>query len=105
MNVFPSRWGLLFVVTVLLASAGSARAEPDSDTGREQALRQGTVQTRELLRLMDTDQSGRVSREEFLNFMAAEFDRLDHDKNGELDPAELASFMRRGRHTGGAGGK
>jgi Ca2+-binding EF-hand superfamily protein len=43
-----------------------------------------------LLLLMDTDKNGRVSRQEFMKFMEAEFDRLDKDKSGDLDVKELA---------------
>jgi Ca2+-binding EF-hand superfamily protein len=38
---------------------------------------------------MDANKNGKVSKKEFLDFMAAEFDRLDKDKSGELDVNEL----------------
>ena len=44
---------------------------------------------KELLRLMDTDKSGKISKQEWMNFMEAEFNRLDKDGSGELDPKEL----------------
>jgi Ca2+-binding EF-hand superfamily protein len=44
---------------------------------------------KEILLLMDTDKNGKISRDEWMKFMAAEFDRLDTDKSGELDPKEL----------------
>ena len=50
---------------------------------------------------MDTDKDGKISRKEFMNFMAAEFDRLDTDKNGELDPKELAKSQITTTRTGG----
>jgi hypothetical protein len=34
---------------------------------------------------MEADRHGKVSRREYLKFMAAEFDRLDKAKSGELD--------------------
>lgn len=49
----------------------------------------GEANAKELLRLMDTDKNGKVSREEFMAFMAAEFDRLDVNHDGELDVSEL----------------
>ena len=44
---------------------------------------------KQMLLLMDTDKNGKISREEWTKFMAAEFDRLDKDRSGELDPKEL----------------
>jgi Ca2+-binding EF-hand superfamily protein len=38
---------------------------------------------------MDRDQNGKVSRQEFMSFMEAEFQRLDVNKDGELDVKEL----------------
>lgn len=44
---------------------------------------------RQLLLLMDTDKSGKVSKREWMSFMEAEFNRLDKDGSGELDLHEL----------------
>jgi hypothetical protein len=38
---------------------------------------------------METDARGRVSKEEYMKFMEAEFDRLDRNKTGELDLRQL----------------
>jgi len=38
---------------------------------------------------MDRDQNGKVSKQEFMDFMEAEFARLDKNKDGELDVTEL----------------
>ena len=38
---------------------------------------------------MDTDKNGKISKDEWMKFMSAEFDRLDLDTSGELDPREL----------------
>ena len=38
---------------------------------------------------MDTDKNGKISKQEWMKFMEAEFDRLDKDKSGELTPQEL----------------
>jgi hypothetical protein len=46
-------------------------------------------EVKQLLLLMDTDQNGKISKKEFIDFMNREFDRLDMDKSGELDPREL----------------
>ena len=39
--------------------------------------------------LMDTDKNGKISKQEWMKFMEAEFDRLDKDKSGALSPQEL----------------
>jgi len=57
------------------------------------ALSAGEV--KQLVLMMDTDKSGKVSKKEFMDFMSAEFDRLDVDKSGELDVKELAQSQLR----------
>lgn len=44
---------------------------------------------KQLLALMDTDKNGKISKHEWMDFMSKEFDRLDTDHTGELDPKEL----------------
>jgi Ca2+-binding EF-hand superfamily protein len=55
----------------------------------------GDDYVKQLLLLMDTDKNGKISREEYMKFMQAEFDRLDEDKNGELDAKELTESRLR----------
>ena len=47
------------------------------------------AEVKALLLLMDTDKNGKISKQEWMKFMEAEFDRLDNDKSGELGPKEL----------------
>jgi hypothetical protein len=49
----------------------------------------------QLLQLMDTD---KVSKEELLKFMEAEFDYADKSKNGQLDPNELKHLVFKMNH-------
>jgi Ca2+-binding EF-hand superfamily protein len=42
-----------------------------------------------LLRLMDKDLNGTVSKTEFIEFMSAAFDRLDVNRDGRLEPNEV----------------
>ena len=55
----------------------------------------GEGQVLQLLRLMDKDKNGQVSRAEFIRFMEAEFNRLDVDRSGELTPRELSRSILR----------
>ena len=48
-----------------------------------------TKNVKELLALMDTDKNGKTSKQEWMKFMEAEFDRLDAGKKGEMDPKGL----------------
>jgi Ca2+-binding EF-hand superfamily protein len=64
---------------------------------------QDTVAAVELLRMMDVDSSGKVRRAEFMRFMNDEFDKLDIDKDAELDVHELEAIHLGMKHTGGSG--
>jgi hypothetical protein len=90
------------VAAAMLAVAGSftvtaiaADAPAPADTAK---LTTGLTPLEQLLELMDTDQSGRVSKAEFMKFMEAEFDFADKNKDGELDPTELKNLVYRMNH-------
>ncbi len=44
---------------------------------------------RRMVRMMDTDKNGTVSKDEFMQFMSQTFDRLDVNQSGELEREEL----------------
>jgi|HubBroStandDraft_6_1064221.scaffolds.fasta_scaffold1222784_1 hypothetical protein len=77
--------------TTLVATLGTAMAQStDPDTKHKaKNLAAGEVEAKQLLLLMDRDQSGKVSKKEFMGFMEEEFQRLDINKDGELDVQEL----------------
>jgi sulfatase maturation enzyme AslB (radical SAM superfamily) len=76
---------MIAAIVVGLATARSlaptAVAAPRADAGIKQTM--------QLLVLMETDTGGKVSKAEFMKFMEAEFDKLDKNKDGELDVKEL----------------
>jgi EF hand len=72
---------LATVVLGLAAARGLVFAAPHLDPAIKQ-----TVQ---LLVLMETDPSGKVTKAEFMKFMEAQFDRLDKNKDGALDVKEF----------------
>jgi Ca2+-binding EF-hand superfamily protein len=49
----------------------------------------GEPEVKQMLPLMDQDKDGKVSKQDFMNFMEAEFDRLDKTKEGKLDVKKL----------------
>lgn len=80
----------------LLMLAVPVHAEPTSDKATHEVTR--------LLTLMDKDKNGNVSKQEFLDFMSLEFDRLDKDHSGALNVAELSGLkVVAHAHTGGTG--
>jgi len=64
----------------------------------------GEDEVRRLMLLIDPNERGKITKQAWMKFMEAEFDRLDKDKSGELDAKELAqsrlrvsSFARAGK--------
>jgi len=56
---------------------------------------------KQLLPLMDTDKNGMVSKPEFMKFMAAEFERLDKSRIGQLNVKELTRSNLSASHIAG----
>jgi Ca2+-binding EF-hand superfamily protein len=53
------------------------------------------------MRAMDTDKNGKISKQEWMKFMEAEFERLDTNHDGELDVKELTESRMRVHPFGG----
>jgi hypothetical protein len=96
---------LVLVVTSVLVAAvgmlGTAAAQKASVPKPQNKLALGENEVKQLLTLMDTDKNGMVSKERYMRFMEAEFERLDKDKKGELNVRELTrSTMTASRFVG-----
>ena len=70
------------LVGTALAQKQATPKQPTKDSVAEEKVRQ-------LLLVMDTDENGKISKQEWMKFMEAQFDTLDKDKKGELDRKEL----------------
>ena len=95
---------LLLISSVLVATAGllgTAAAQKASVPKAQDKLVLGEDEVRQLLVLMDCGKNGKVSKEQYMKFMEAEFERLDKNKTGELDVKELTkSTMMANRFVG-----
>jgi hypothetical protein len=88
-----NRWTMLLVilaVTALFAMAGPTIAAQKEATPKAQDnFAVGEPEVKQMLPLMDQDKDGKVSKQDFMQFMEAEFDRLDKTKEGKLDVKKL----------------
>jgi Ca2+-binding EF-hand superfamily protein len=77
--------------TLLIALLGATgvMALADAAPKPQDKLALANQNVKQLLLLLDTDKNGRISKKEWMNFMEAEFNKMDKDGNGELDPKEL----------------
>ena|SRR5882757_336092 len=92
---------LLFAMMVVIGiMPGTTVAQKQAVPKPQDKLALGENDVKQLLLLMHTDENGKISKQEFMKFMDAEFERLDRDKRGELDVKELKqSKLRVGRFT------
>ena len=91
-----------FVLSAVAQAPANTGASTDksvtpSSTQKEKKVAAGEKEVKRLLLLMDKDNSGKVSKQEFMNFMEAEFARLDKNNDGELDVKELTQMQVRFR--------
>jgi Ca2+-binding EF-hand superfamily protein len=80
------------LTTLISATAtvgGTAFAQTASASKQQDKLLLANQHVEDLLLLMDADKDGKISKQEWMNFMEAEFNRLDKDGKGELDLKDL----------------
>ncbi|MGA8500815.1 MAG: hypothetical protein WB683_04660 [Candidatus Sulfotelmatobacter sp.] len=95
---------VIAVLAVTLGVLGAALAQTKAAAPKPQdKLALAEEHARELILLIDTDKSGKISKREWMKFMEAEFDRLDQAKNGELDVKELTQSKLRVSHFASVG--
>jgi EF hand domain-containing protein len=82
----PMTRNLIALVGMSLV-VGSVSTGAVAQSRRTAAAAERDVQ--QLIRMMDADRNGVVSKEEFMNYMSQTFDRLDVNKSGTLEPNEL----------------
>src|SRR5271165_5233579 len=83
---------ILLVATVIAGLAGARALVPAASANPHMNVDTAAFKpTIELLRLMDLDENGKVSKSEYMRFMEAEFNRLDINHDGELDVKELGA--------------
>jgi len=89
-----------FVVLVAIGTTvGAPRAQQKAAVPKPQdKVALGEPEVKQLLLLMDTDKNGKISKQEYMSFMEAEFDRLDKDKSGDLDVKELTQSRLTASH-------
>jgi EF hand domain-containing protein len=77
--------GALVLMWIMQATAQKAPVPKPQDK-----LALGENDVKQLMLLIDTDKNGKITKQAWMEFMEAEFDRLDKNKSGELDAQELA---------------
>jgi hypothetical protein len=109
--MFSSRQSAL-AITAAATLAGAmavnvATGQPEKSTGvvsptpaaekaeRDRKLAAANEAAKQLLLAMDKDKSGKISKQEWMKFMEAEFDRLDADHKGQLDVKKLIQSQMR----------
>jgi EF hand len=81
--------GVLGTGAIVSTPIAAQESDPKASAQEEKKLIAGEREAKKMLLLMDADKSGKVSKQEFMSFMEAEFERLDINKDGELDVKEL----------------
>ena len=88
---------VIALLVTTCAMIGIAVAQKAAVPKAQDKLALGENEVKQLLLLMDTD-NGTISKQEWMKFMDAEFDRLDKGKTEQLDVKELTQSKLRVSH-------
>jgi 3-polyprenyl-4-hydroxybenzoate decarboxylase len=80
---------------LLIALAGASGAVVATAVAQKSSAQPDRIavvnsDVKELLLMMDADKNGKISKQEWMNFMEAEFNQLDKEGKGELDLKQLS---------------
>ena len=90
-----TNWTMLVALIALAAMLGrSVVAQKDGLTKRPNPIYLASDDAKEILLVMDTDKQGKITKEAWMKFMATEFDRMDADGSGTIDPQNLQLAKR-----------
>ncbi|HUA92288.1 MAG TPA: hypothetical protein VL991_06955 [Terracidiphilus sp.] len=93
------RYIVAALASAAFAVAGASFAQDTAPGPRfPDKAAEAEANAKQLLQYMDTDKNGKISKQEWMNFMSVEFDRLDVDHSGQLDPHELLQSRVSMRH-------
>src|ERR1700730_795612 len=81
--------GVIAILATTWGMIGTAVAQKAAVPKPQDKLAIGEDEAKQLLLLIDTDKKGKISKQQWMKFKEAEFDRLDKTKSGELDVTEL----------------
>ena len=91
------------VLVATWAMLGTVLAQKAAVPKPQEKLSLGDAEVKQLLLIMDTDKNGKISKQEWMTFVEAEFYRMDKAKNGQLDVKELAQSQLRVSHFSSVG--
>jgi EF hand len=83
---------LAFAITALVASLGFARTAQAADTAGDKMPASYAAMMKmkpmDIMHMMDTEKSGFVTKDQFMKFHEAMFDKMDKNKDGKLSREE-----------------
>lgn len=84
---------LAFAMTALVASLGFARTAQAADTRQDMKMPSSyaammKMKPMDMMHMMDPEKTGSVTKDQFMKFHEAMFDKMDKNKDGKLSREE-----------------